>query len=515
MEYTSNKRRLVKNTSVLYARTLITMVISLYTSRVILQNLGVEDYGIYTVVGGFVSMFAIISSTLTGTTQRYLTYEIGKKENSDPQRVFGISMNIHILLSIVIVLILETFGLWFLNNQLNINPDRLVAANWVYQFSIVSFVINVISTPYNAVIIAHEKMKAFAYISLIEVVLKLIIVYMLVITPWDRLCVYSFLLLLVSLLIRVIYGVYCGSHFSESKYQYYKGKDLYKEIFTFASMNFIGASADILCNQGVNVILNLFFGVTANAARGIANSVQGAISRFVSDFTTAIKPQIMKEYAAGNINTALDFCYMGSRFSFYLMLFLGLPISINAPYILHLWLGIVPEYAADFIVLTLVMSSIMSLSFNVTTVILSNGNLKAFTFWIGITRIAMLPVIFLALKICASPQVAYLIVALFEFLALIIRLLVTQRLLNRNVLIEFAKYVFLPLFFVMIICIPSSLYISSLFEDNYISFIIETLICLIITSFSILFVGLKKNERMFAYMKIRSFITIKQNKYGK
>lgn len=506
METTSSKRRLVQNTAVLYLRTLITMVISLFTSRVILQNLGVEDYGIYTVVGGFVSMFAIISSTLTGTTQRYLTYEIGKKENSDPQRVFGISMNIHILLSVVIVLLLETVGLWFLNNKLIINPERLTAANWVYQFSIISFVVNIISTPYNAVIIAHEKMKAFAYISLFEVVLKLIIVYMLVITPWDRLCVYAFLLLLVSLLIRAIYGVYCGRHFSESKYKYYKGKELYKEMFTFASMNFIGASADILCNQGVDVILNLFAGVTANAARGIANSVQGAVSKFVSDFTTAIKPQIMKEYAAGNISTSLDLCYMGSRFSFFLMLFFGLPISINAPYILNLWLGMEPEYTADFLKLTLLMASIMVLSYNVTTIILANGNLKSFTFWIGLVRIAMLPIIYVTLKLGPAPQIAYLVIALFEFLALIVRLLVTQRLLSRNVIVEYAKYVFVPLLFVTAISVPSSFYISSIFDNNLRGFLIETLICLFITSISIFFIGLKKEERLFAYEKIKTII---------
>lgn len=506
METTSSKQRLVKNTAVLYIRTLVTMVISLFTSRVILQNLGVEDYGIYTVVGGFVSMFAIISSTLTGTTQRFLTYEIGKKENSNPQRIFGISMNIHILISIFIVLLLETFGLWFLNNKLNINPERLTAANWVYQFSIVSFVVNIISTPYNAVIIAHEKMKAFAYISLIEAVLKLIIVYMLVITPWDRLCVYSFLLLLVSLIIRAIYGVYCGRHFPESRYKYFKGKELYKEIFTFASMNFIGASADILCNQGIDVILNLFVGVAANAARGIANSVQGAVSKFVSDFTTAIKPQIMKEYAAGNIDASLDLCYMGSRFSFFLMLFFGLPICINAPYILNLWLGMEPEYTADFLVLTLVMSSIMVLSYNVTTIILANGNLKSFTLWIGLTRITMLPIIFVALKFGASPQIAYLIITLFELFALIVRLLVTQRLLGRNVISEYVKNVLVPLALVTVVSAPLSSYISTLFENNFVIFLGETLLCLAVTALSILFLGLKKGERLLAYEKVKSIV---------
>ena len=502
----SSNKRIAKNTLLLYARMLLLLVGSLYTSRIVLATLGIEDYGLYNVVGGVVSMFSFISMAMGNSTNRYITFALGKGDKEELKSVVGAACVIHWVLALLILILAETIGLWFLHYKMVIPDGRMFAADWVYQFSIISFVVNIISTPYNAVIIAHEKMKAFAYISLFEVVLKLIVVYLLVITPWDRLCVYSFLLLLVSLLIRAIYGVYCGRHFSESKYKYYKGKELYKEMFTFASMNFIGASADILCNQGVDVILNLFAGVTANAARGIANSVQGAVSKFVSDFTTAIKPQIMKEYAAGNISTSLDLCYMGSRFSFFLMLFFGLPISINAPYILNLWLGMEPEYTADFLKLTLLMASIMVLSYNVTTIILANGNLKSFTFWIGLVRIAMLPIIYVTLKLGAVPQIAYLVIVLFEFFALIVRLLVTQRLLNRNIIVEYAKYVLIPLLFVAAISVPSSFYISSIFDNNLRGFLIETLICLFITSISIFFIGLKKEERLFSYEKIKKII---------
>lgn len=498
----SNKQRLVKNTIVLYVRTLITMIISLFTSRVILQNLGVEDYGLYNVVGGFVSIFAIISSTLTGTTQRYLTYEIGKTEGANPQKIFGLAMNIHIGLSIIIFVLLETIGLWFLNEKLNISGNRIVAANCVYQLSILSFILNIISTPYNAVIIAHEKMKAFAYISLIDVVLKLLIVYLIALSPYDKLIVYAFMLLLISIFDRLIYGIYCGRHFPESKYKYFKDNKLYKEIFGFASMNFIGAVADILCNQGVNIILNMFFGVTVNAARGIAISVQGALTRFVGDFTTALKPQIMKEYASGNLQRSLDLCYMGSKFSYFLMLLGGLPIIMRVPFILDLWLGVEPEYTSDFVVLTLIMSAVMVLSNNITTIILANGNLKSFTFWIGGVRISMLPFIVLLLKLGGTPQQAYCIIVLFEFFALIVRLCVTQKLVGASFVKEFIKKVLVRILIVTLICILTANYFNKIFINDLTGFVCETLTCILITISSIYLVGLNNYEKTAVRKKI-------------
>lgn len=491
----SSKQRLVKNTIVLYIRTLITMVISLFTSRVILRNLGVEDYGVYNVVGGFVSMFAIISSSLTGTVQRYLTYEIGKKESSNPQKIFGISMNIHIALSAVIVLLLETFGLWFLNTKLNINADRLFAANCVFQFSIIAFVINLLSTPYNALIIAHEKMKAFAYISLLDAILKLLVAYIITITLFDRLIIYAFLLLLISILIRFIYSIYCKKHFPEARYCYFTDKTLYKEIFSFTSMNFIGAASDILCNQGVNLILNMFFGVSVNAARAIAFSVQSAVTKFVGDFTTALKPQIIKEYASGNIKRALDLSYMGSKFSFFLMLLFSLPLSMRAPYLINIWLGMEPEYTSDFVVLTLITSSVMALSYSITTIILANGNLKVFTFWIGGIRIAMLPFIVLFLTLGATPQQVYYIVILFEIFAFFARLIVVQKLLQFNILFDYIKSVLLRLLIVSGLCIVPSVLLNSFFDNNFKGLILETFFSVSISLLVIYFVGLTHSER--------------------
>ncbi len=312
-----NNRRIAKNTFILYLRTIMILGTSLYTSRIILSIIGIENFGIYNIVGGFVAVFSIISATMVASTQRYLTYELGKKDNHS-QEFFGVAMNIHIGIGIILLLLFETIGLWFLNSRLNIAQDRIVAANWLYQCSIFTFLINVVSAPYLAIIISHEKMKAFAYINVIEVSLKLLIVYLLLLFSMDRLILYGIFLLFVSIFVRFIYALYCNAHFKESEYIWVKDTRYYKEMIRFAGLNFFGACSAILSSQGVNILLNLFFGVTVNAARGIALQVEAAITKFVNDFTTALNPQITKSYAAGDIEYMMELTYRGSKFSFFL-----------------------------------------------------------------------------------------------------------------------------------------------------------------------------------------------------
>lgn len=290
----SDGKRLAKNTILLYGRTFLIMAISLFTSRVVLNTLGIDNYGIYNVIGGFVAMFSIAGGTLVTACQRFLTYEIGKKENAQTQKVFSAALTIHIVLAIFLLVLFETIGLWFLNAKMNIPPDRMIAANWVFQCSILAFLVNIVSSPYNALIIAHEKMSAFAYISLMDAILKLLIVYMLYITSWDRLILYAILYLGVAILDRLIYSLYCR-RFSESKFVFIKDKALYKKITGFAGFTFLGSVASLLSNHGVNLILNLFYGVAINAARGIAVQVQNAVVKFVNDFMTALNPQITKK----------------------------------------------------------------------------------------------------------------------------------------------------------------------------------------------------------------------------
>ena len=276
----NNSKRIAKNTLFLYIRTFITMFISLYTSRVILEVLGIDDFGIYNVVGGFVGMFSLISATLTSSTQRFITFELGKKGKNNSQDVFSSAILIHVIIAFIIIILAESIGVYFLNTQMNIPLSRLTAANWIFQFSLITFVVNIVSIPYNSTIIAHERMTAFASITLIEALLKLLIVYMLKLSTFDKLIVYGILILSVSLVIRIVYGVYCSRNFVECKFRLVKKNLYYKQILGFSGWNIIGTSSSVLATYGINVLLNIFFGVAVNAARGIAAQVDNAVSQF-------------------------------------------------------------------------------------------------------------------------------------------------------------------------------------------------------------------------------------------
>ena len=314
-----NNKRIAKNTLLLYLRMFLTMAVSLYTSRIILNTLGVEDYGINNVVGGIVTMFTVISGSLSASISRFITFELGKDNIQRLKKVFSTGVNIQIGMSVLIVLLAECVGVWFLNTKMNIPPERLGAANWVFQCSILTFVLNLLSVPYNAAIIAHEKMSAFAYISILEVSLKLIIVYMLIISPFDRLKTYAVLFLCVGAIIRFIYGYYCKRHFEECSYYFVYDKPLLKEMTSFAGWNFFGTSAWMLNTQGLNILINMYFGVAFNAARGVATQVDSALKQFINNFTTAVNPQITKSYAQGDLEYVYTLVCSSAKYSAFLM----------------------------------------------------------------------------------------------------------------------------------------------------------------------------------------------------
>lgn len=318
----ANSKRIAKNTLLLYFRMLFMMAVSLFTSRVILNTLGVEDYGINNVVGGIVAMFGFINSSMTSATQRYITFALGKGEKERLKTVFSTSLQIHSLIALLIVLLGETIGMWFLYNKMQIPSDRMEAAFWVLQCSIVSTVVMIISVPYNAAIIAHEKMSAFAYISVLEVVLKLLIVYILVVFSVDKLILYAFLFLGIQIFIRFCYSIYCNRHFKETKYRHVWDKALFKEMTGFAAWSLFGNLSAVLFTQGLNMLLNVFFGPAVNAARGVAVQVQHAIQQFVGNFQMALNPQITKNYAKGEMQEMYNLMYRSARFSFYLLFFL-------------------------------------------------------------------------------------------------------------------------------------------------------------------------------------------------
>lgn len=491
----SDSKRLAKNTMLLYMRTFLIMIISLFTSRIILNVLGVEDYGIYDIVGGFVSMFSIISGTLVATTQRYLNIEFGK-DNGDPKKYFGIAMNIHFVLAIILFLLLESFGLWFLNTNLQIPGDRIIAANWVFQCSILSFLISLVATPYNAVIVAHERMNVYAYFSLIEVVLKLIIVYALYFSNHDRLIVYALLLLCVSVISPSFYLWYCRCHFSEARYTMVRDKKAYMEMFNFAGMNFIGSFASILANQGMNVLLNIFFGVTINAARGIANQVLGAASKFVSDFMVALNPQITKEYGAGNIFRSRDLCFRGSRFSFFLMLIFAIPISFKAPYILEIWLKNYPEYAVEFVRYSFILSLCTLLSNTLITEILATGNLTTTTFWIGGVRLMTLPIAYVVFKNNLGPEYAYIVLIGIESISLFVRLRILEIISNIRFVLPFIKNVLIRVIIVSFLLSLTNLFLSKMIVDTFLGLMTYISLSVIISTIFVILIGISKDERI-------------------
>ena len=357
MSRNADNQRIAKNTLLLYFRMLFTMAVSLYTSRVVLNALGVEDFGIYNVVGGIVVMLSFLNGAMAGATQRFLNIELGRKDEKQLKKVFSTSLIIHIGVSIVVLLLAETIGLWFLNTCMNISENRMHAANWVYQYSVAAFIVSVITVPYNATIIAHEKMSAFAYISILEVILKLAIVFILIVAPFDKLILYAFLIFLVGVIIRVVYGIYCKRYFLECKLiDWRPDKQLLKDMLSFSSWTIVGSLGYIFHTQGIAIIMNLFFGATVNAAQGIANQVNSVVKGFVSNFLQALNPQVVKTYAANEMKAMHKLVLRGCQISFYLVAFFAIPLMLEAPMILKIWLREVPEYTIIFVRLVLLLS---------------------------------------------------------------------------------------------------------------------------------------------------------------
>lgn len=352
-----SSKRIAKNTMMLYIRMAIMLVIGLYTSRLVLKELGENDYGIYSVVGGIVTVLSFLNSSLSGATQRFLNFELGKGVLGEVKKTFKTSIQLHIGVSIIVLILAETIGLWFLNTKMNISPERMYAANWVYQFSVISCIVGIMTVPYNALIVAHEKMGAFSFISLIEIFLKLIIVIFLQYFDGDRLILYTGLILAIGLLNRGIYNYYCRKQFAESKVNL-KGIDLklMKSMASFSGWSVVGSLGYISHTQGIAIIINIFFGTIINAAEGITNQVNGIVTGFVGNFLTALNPQVVKLYAANQLAEMHTLILRGCRFSFYLVAVFALPILFVTPTLLNLWLTIVPPYTAIFIRITLLIT---------------------------------------------------------------------------------------------------------------------------------------------------------------
>lgn len=497
----SNNKRIAKNTLLLYVRTLFTMLISLYTSRVVLNTLGVSDYGIYNVVGGVVAMFGFINGSMATSTQRYITFALGKGNLERLQTVFSTALQIHFLIAALIVLLGETVGLWFLYEKMQIPADRMNAAFWVLQCSILSTVVMIISVPYNADIIAHEKMSAFAYISILEAVLKLAIVYALLLSSYDKLIFYAFLILAVQLLIRFCYNSYCHRHFFESKYKHLWDKSLFKEMTGFAGWSMFGGLSAVLFNQGLNMLLNVFFGPVVNAARAVAVQVQNAIQQFVGNFQMALNPQITKTYAKGEMEEMHKLMFRSARFSFYLLFLLSLPVLFETNFILTIWLKTVPENTITFLRIMICISLVYTLSNPLMIANQATGKVKKYQAVCGSIQIMIFPISYVVLKLGFPAYSVFIVHFIMESIAQFARMIMLRPLIGIH-LRDYFRNVHLQVISVVVLSSAIPFFVFKSMNDSFVRFLLVCIICLLSVGIFTYTIGLSKNERYFINAKI-------------
>ena len=505
MSDNSANKRIAKNTLLLYFRMMFMMVISLYTSRVILASLGIEDYGIYNVVGGFVGMFAIISGSLNAAINRFLTYEMGTGDDSNLKRVFSTAITIQVILSAIIVFLAETIGLWYVNNIMVVPADRLDAANWCYQFSIVTFVVSLLSVPYNSAIIAHERMSAFAYVSIFEAVGRLSIAFLINYNPFDRLIYYGILLAIFSFVVQYTYIRYCKRHFEETRFRFSFDKEMLSRMFSFAGWNFIGAGSRVLRDTGGNLLLNFYFGPTVNAARGISNSICHAVTQFSENFMTALNPQITKSYACNEREHMFTLIYTGARLSAFLMLFLSTPIILNTKFLLQIWLKEVPDHAALFAQLSIFYALSEIISYPLVTAMLATGNIRNYQIVVGGFQCLNIPVAWVLLQLGCIPETVVMVSIFVAHCCLASRLYMLRSMINLNAKSFFIS-VYCKVVVVMVLGYVLPFFTHLYTPDGWIDFFATSSVSVLSMSVVILYIGCTQSERVFVFAKAKQII---------
>lgn len=500
-----NNKRIAKNTLMLYFRMILTMLVSLYTSRVVLNVLGVDDFGTYNVVGGIVMMFGFFNGAMISATQRFLSYEIGRNDHIQLRKTFNATQIIHIGIALLVIVLAETIGLWFVNTQLNIAENRMEAARWVYQFSILSSVVFIIQVPFNSIIIAHERMNVYAYVSILEVILKLLVVFALTWISFDKLKLYGILLCAVSFIVAGIYRVYTKHNFKETKFEFVKDKKLYTTLISYSGWNLFGNIAGVAKGQGVSILLNIFFGTVVNAAQGIANQISSAIGSFVGNFQMASNPQIIKTYASGDIGYMNSLVIRTSKFSFYLLFILTLPIVLEIEFILKLWLNIVPEYTAIFSILILVNALIDTISGPLMTALQATGKIKLYQFLVGTLLMLILPVTYLLFKLEYPPMSTFFVSISVSVIALALRLMLTKKQIPEFSVYLFIKETILRNTPVVVLSLVVPLLLLFTIPSDGFRLVYVILAALISSTSAVYLLGLSKNEKLFVIAMARNF----------
>lgn len=487
--------RIARNTLMLYVRMLVLMLVGLYTSRVVLEALGENDFGIYSVVGGVVAMFTIISGALNSAVQRFITFEMGKGKDAQLNKVYSTAVIIQLILAVIIVILAEPAGIWFIRNEMTISPDRIPAAEWVLHFSLLSFVINLMSVPQMASITAHEKMSAYAWIGILDGLLRLGTALLIMHSGGERLIQYAALMAGTVLIVRAAYGIYCRRHFEECRYRPVFDRKLMKEMFSFAGWNFIGVTSGVLREHGGNILVNLFSGPAVNAARGIAVQLNGAVQGFVTNFMTAVNPQITKSYAAGEKEYMFSLVRRSARMSFYLLLLFVLPLVLNTEAVLELWLKDVPAHTTLFVQLFLVFALSESISNPLITAMLATGKIRNYQLVVGGIQLLNIPVSYLFLRMGALPEATVIVAIALSQCCLFARLLMLGRATGFPVL----EYLTKVYFKAVIIVLPCAASVPVLFEfikpAGLWGAAVSVAVCLLWTGLVVLSAGMDSDER--------------------
>lgn len=509
----SSNKRIAKNSIFLSIRMVIVLAITLYTTRIVLQTLGVVDYGVYNVVCGFVLLFGFLNTSMSNGIQRFYNYEFGQNGESGAKQVYCTSIIIQLLLAGLVVLIVELFGLWYLHNKMVIPIERMDAAEWIFQFAIISFVFGIIQAPYAAAVTAHEKFDFYAVVSVLDAILKLLIVFLIKILPIDKLIIYGMLVSVVSLINFLLYYVYCKRKFSELVFKrQFINRSLFKKMLGFSGWNLFGSLSGVMEVHGINLVLNYFFGPIENAARGVATQVNAGILSFVGNITTPVRPQVTQSYARGEVPRTIALTYSVSKMSSAIILILAIPASIEIDYLLRLWLGnTIPEHAATFTVIVLFTQLVNSLNAAISNVVHATGVMREYQLWCSIIRLGSIPVSLLLFSFYPIPELALLAVFLFSCLSHIAGLFIVRKLVPMS-LNNYCKRVVLPIALALLIGIIVVYIPHYLLTEGFIRLILACVTSLIIVGLSFFYLVFDDNERELTLQLARPLLSIIKRK---
>lgn len=505
-ENTGNYKRIAKNTIMLYFRMLLIMFVSLYTVRALLSALGQEDYGLYNVIGGIVVMFSFLSNVLSSASQRYFAYEIGKEDYHNLSKTYSVMIIMYVIFTIIIIILAETIGLWFLHNKMTIPSNRFFAAQFVYQFSIFSFCWKILTSPHQAIIIANEKMGVYAYVGIAEVFLQLILVVILSTIPGDSLIVYSVLMFAIVFIINSCYVIYSRKKYKKIKFVREWDKQLLSNIVSYSSWTLLGTLAAVARGQGINIVLNVYFTPIVNASRGIAHNVESAVTSFANSFYTAVRPQIIKYYAQRDLESCYKLVFRSSKYSYYLLMLFIIPIVSYTPDILNIWLNDYPEYSVVFVRLILLSTLIDSLANPLITFNQATGNVKMYQIVVGILVLCNIPFSILAFELGASPTAAFIVSIVIAFLAMLARLVVLYK-QHRFPVKRYMTEVIFPIATVSVVCSISSMALKfSIGHGSSFTLVIGILSIMTMSIIVSIVLGTDKSEKVSVVQFVKSKI---------